>query len=140
MVDMPEADDHVLLDLPASFVHVRLARLVASGIGSSAGFDVEEIEDLRIAVDEACGILIEAGATGRLAVRFDLLARAVHVDVSATKTGGACGAAPHGLAAEILGAVTDAWEQIDGGDVCCVRLHKRARASHGEGPVPPEGG
>ena len=60
------------LVVPADTRLVRLARLVASGIGSAAGFDVEEIEDLRIAVDEGCSALIEAGVDSPLLLSFEV--------------------------------------------------------------------
>ena len=49
-----------------------LARLVASGVATTVGFDVEEVEDLRIAVDELCTALVEGGDGGALLLGFDL--------------------------------------------------------------------
>ena len=46
------ADGLIELVLPADTRLVRVARLVASGVATAAGFDVDEVEDLRIAVDE----------------------------------------------------------------------------------------
>jgi anti-sigma regulatory factor (Ser/Thr protein kinase) len=60
------------LTLPADARLVRLARLVASGVAAAAGFDVEEVEDLRIAVDELCGALVEGGDGSPIELRFDL--------------------------------------------------------------------
>jgi serine/threonine-protein kinase RsbW len=48
----------VELVIPADTRAVRLARLVTSGVASASGFDVEEVEDLRIAVDELCAVLL----------------------------------------------------------------------------------
>jgi hypothetical protein len=38
-----------------------VARLVASGLGATAGLDVDGVDDLRIAVDELCAALFEVG-------------------------------------------------------------------------------
>ncbi len=44
--------DVVELTLPAGSDLIVLARFTAVTLGSRAGFDIEEIEDLRLAVDE----------------------------------------------------------------------------------------
>ena len=51
----------IRLELPVDLRVIRIARLVAGGLGATAGFDIEEIDDLRIAVDEGCGALFEIG-------------------------------------------------------------------------------
>ena len=38
---------------------MRLARLVASGVGAEAGFSVDDTEDLRIAVSELVALLVD---------------------------------------------------------------------------------
>lgn len=63
----------VTMAIPARHDFVRLARLTASGLGSQAGFDVDEIEDLRIAVDELLCVLIDATeGTPDVVLRFAL--------------------------------------------------------------------
>ena len=42
------------LVIPARSRYLRLARLTAAGIAGDLGFSLEAIEDLRVAVDEAC--------------------------------------------------------------------------------------
>lgn len=55
----PSITRNVELVLPADLGYMRLARLVASGIAATAGLDVEDIADFRIAVDELCATLLE---------------------------------------------------------------------------------
>jgi len=43
-----------------------LARLTVSAVATRAGFDIEEIEDLRLAVDELCLQVLLGRRTGRL--------------------------------------------------------------------------
>jgi len=50
--------EEVTLVVPASPEFVRLARLMAAGIASRMGFSFDEVEDLRIAVDELWYCLI----------------------------------------------------------------------------------
>ena len=54
-------DGVVRLELPIESQYIRVARLVASGLGATAGLDVDAVDDLRIAVDELCAALFEVG-------------------------------------------------------------------------------
>jgi hypothetical protein len=47
-------EETVELSFPASVDLVVLARFTAATVASRAGFDIDEIEDLRLAVDELC--------------------------------------------------------------------------------------
>jgi serine/threonine-protein kinase RsbW len=62
--------DVVGLTLPSGADLLVLARLTAATVASRAGFDVEEVEDLRLAVDELCVALIRPGTDGRLTLEF----------------------------------------------------------------------
>jgi serine/threonine-protein kinase RsbW len=64
MTDIVELSFPVMADL------VVLARLAASTVATRAGFDVEEIEDLKLAVDELCISLVHERTNGTLALRF----------------------------------------------------------------------
>lgn len=57
----------------------RVLRLAASGVASLAGFSVDEIEDITIAVSEVFIALIEHGAGERVAVEFAVDERAFNV-------------------------------------------------------------
>jgi serine/threonine-protein kinase RsbW len=50
----------VLLVVPAAPEYLRLVRLTAAGLASRMGFTFDEVEDLRIAVDELCHLLLMA--------------------------------------------------------------------------------
>jgi anti-sigma regulatory factor (Ser/Thr protein kinase) len=65
------AQDEVRLTVPAGPEYVRLARVTASGLASRMGFSYNDIEDLRLAVDELCHAVIgPAGRPGVLDLRF----------------------------------------------------------------------
>ncbi|MGO9872524.1 MAG: ATP-binding protein [Acidimicrobiia bacterium] len=51
----------VELRIPADPAYVRIARLAAGDMGGRAGFSVDELDDVRLAVDEVCATLIAAG-------------------------------------------------------------------------------
>jgi len=63
---------HIELSLPADSRYMRLARLVASGVATTSGLPMEEVEDFRIAVDELCATLIEMGDGEPVILRFDV--------------------------------------------------------------------
>ena len=63
--------DEVRLAVPALPEYVRLARLTAAGLASRLGFSFDEVEDLRIAVDELCYLLVGPdGRPGQIVLRF----------------------------------------------------------------------
>lgn len=64
-------DEFVELSVPADSRHLRLARLAASGYGADLGFSLDEIEELRLAVGEACALLVDHAPTAsRLVLRY----------------------------------------------------------------------
>lgn len=57
------------LTIPAAPEHVRFARLLAGGLATQCGFDLDAVEDVRIAVDECCHALIdERDARGTITI------------------------------------------------------------------------
>jgi len=64
-------DDFVELSVPADTRHLRLARLAASGYGADLGYSIDDIEELRLAVGEACALLVDNSTPdGRLVLRY----------------------------------------------------------------------
>jgi serine/threonine-protein kinase RsbW len=124
-VDDERVDGPIELVLPADTRLVRVARLVASGIATTAGFDVEEVEDLRIAVDEVCAALIEGGDGRPLLLGFEVSIGEVAVLGSTPTTGEVKFEDERlGLSRQILAVVVDEHEiRTDHGQIS-VRLRK----------------
>lgn len=125
----PEAEDIIELSIPVRADLVVLARLTAATVASRSSFDVEEIEDLRLAVDELCVSLVGEERTGRLALLF---ARGGEdIEVSCTyhpdpALGGApAGPSLDGLSARILDALVDEHGRDDNGGLQRIWLRKR---------------
>jgi serine/threonine-protein kinase RsbW len=70
----------VRLTIPAALEFVRIARLTASGVASRVGFDVDEIEDLRVAVDELSSILVDAPGGEQLELAFTPSADGIEIE------------------------------------------------------------
>src|SRR5688500_9610743 len=67
--------------MPASPDLLRVARLTAAGLANRVGFNVDEVEDVKIALDELCFGLLGAGAgAGTLDRRFVLEPGALGVE------------------------------------------------------------
>jgi hypothetical protein len=122
----------VELLLPAQTPLVKLARLVASGIAGAAGFESEESEDLRIAVDELCAALFELNTTDRLDVEF-------YVDDTTIEVRGSVDVVPGTqlqrdrlrIAEDILQVVTDQHELSIDGDRAWFTMRKRRKVEDG---------
>jgi len=99
------------LSIPPDVALVRLARLVATGMGSASGMGVDEVEDLRIASDEACCLLLERHPPD--AVRMTFTAHAARVDVEVSCPLPVDRTRPTGFGADVLTAVTHTWDWID---------------------------
>jgi anti-sigma regulatory factor (Ser/Thr protein kinase) len=121
---MTDDDHRVTLVVPADPEYLRLARLAAADAGSRAGFDYEEIDDLRIAVNEMCHLLIGSGATGRVEVEFHANGDDVIVEGHSTAPGQAIG---NEFTDTILSRVADEHAVTDGDDGRRFRLVKHRR-------------
>ncbi|MFD2705922.1 anti-sigma B factor RsbW [Salibacterium lacus] len=51
--------DHIEMKIPARAEYVGVARLTVSGIASRAGYSYDDIEDLKVAVAEACTNVVD---------------------------------------------------------------------------------
>ena len=73
----------VHLEIPASGAYLAVARAAATGLAAQLQFTYEEIDDLRIAVDEACTqLLARRGGATTLNVAYHLAESELRVDVS----------------------------------------------------------
>jgi serine/threonine-protein kinase RsbW len=86
--------DHVERDvvevrLPAESAYLSVLRTATAGLAARLDFTLDEIEDLRIAVDEACAILLDqAVPDATLQCSFALSSDAMQVTVSVPTTNG----------------------------------------------------
>jgi len=54
--------DKIELTLPFKAEYVSVARLVASGVCNRIGFDIETIEDIKVAISEVCSKIVSMGS------------------------------------------------------------------------------
>lgn len=74
----------VELRLPAESAYVAVLRMTTAGLAARLDFTLDDIEDLRMAVGEACALVLEhADRGGDLYANFDLSDGSIRVAVSA---------------------------------------------------------
>jgi len=85
----PYARDVVVITLPADSAYLSVLRTATAGLAARLDFTIDEIEDLRIAVDEACAMLLPQAVTGAdITCEFDLEDGAIRVGVSVATNDG----------------------------------------------------
>jgi len=71
------------MNVPAGGEYLSVLRTATAGLASRLDFTIDDIEDLRIAVDEACAMLLAQAVPGAdLECRFELTVDAIDVAVS----------------------------------------------------------
>ncbi|MBO4206583.1 ATP-binding protein [Micromonospora echinofusca] len=100
-------DDVVLLTVPADGGYLGVLRTATAGLAARLHFALDEIEDLRIAVDEACAMLLAvATRDAELDCRFAVTEDALTVEVTVPTVAGARLPAESSFAWKVLTALT----------------------------------
>src|SRR5919108_2451600 len=103
---MPTPPVH--LETPASGAYLSVARAAATGLAAQLQFTYEQIDDLRIAVDEACTqLLARRGSATTLQVDYHLGDTELRVDVSIEASDRGDPLPKDTFAWQILSAMTD---------------------------------
>jgi serine/threonine-protein kinase RsbW len=112
--DQLESGDLIELRFPARGDLIVLARLVTSAISARAGFDIEELEDLRLAVGELCLLALQGSDArhGDLCLELTVLGDAIGAVCTLERAGTASVPEPEGeevarLSEQILDALVD---------------------------------
>lgn len=113
------------LQVPPTVEHLRTIRLVAADAADRAGFDCDETEDLRIAVDEVCHAVLRS-TEAPITVGFST--EPGRVEVRGAAEHDRLRPAPHlpPLSQLIVDAVSDEVELVDGSAGIRFTLVKRA--------------
>lgn len=118
------------LSLPADTAYVSVARAAAAGLASMLDWNLDELDDLRIAVDEASGMLLRAGATDSL--RLECRRDGDHgLAVSLAADTGGKPLPSDSFGWTILRAVSDEARTDTDGTTACVMLHKSGSPEQG---------
>ena len=126
-----QSADVVLLAVPASGAWLGVLRTATASLASRLQFTLDEIEDLRIAVDEACAILLAlASLDAVLSCRFTVTSNALTVDASVPTDNPSSVRLPSGesFAWQVLSALADDVSAQAEDNTVSIRLTKRRPA------------
>lgn len=120
------ADDVVLLTVPADGTYLAVLRTATAGLAARLQFALDEIEDLRIAVDEACAMLLAiATRDTELDCRFAVAEDALTVQVAVSTVPGAQLPSESSFAWKVLTQLTTGAAAEVGGGQATIRLLSR---------------
>lgn len=105
-------DDHFEVIVPLRTRYASTVRMIAASLGAEAGFTVDEIDDLRLALDEVFSLLAEGHAGERVRTMFRVDGR--QISAALTLDSGSIDVEPDELASNILRSVVDRFEFTDG--------------------------
>jgi serine/threonine-protein kinase RsbW len=118
------SNDHVELRVPATGAYLAVLRTAAAGLAARLDFTLDDIEDLRIAVDEACALLLPIAVDGaQLTCRFELRGTVLQVAVSVPSTVDAP-PEPGSFAWTVLSALAEDVEAVHDNDMITLKLSK----------------
>lgn len=124
------SEAHVELVIPGDPRFLRVARMAAASVATVGGFDVDAVDDVRIAVDELCSLLLDHGH-GDLALRFSVTESGLVVNGRCHARTGLPDDGRSTLAHQILAVVADRYElAVVDGDLAFV-MEKRNGAAGG---------
>jgi len=132
-VGIPGVRDAVSVRMPAASAYLSVLRTATAGLAARLDFTIDQIEDLRIAVDEACAMLLRQAVPGTdLITEFELDGHEMIVRVEVS-TVGTAEPRRDDFAWMVLTALADDVDAVtDSPDRMAIVLRKRRDAA---GPV-----
>ncbi|MFP5319033.1 MAG: hypothetical protein ACLGI2_12170 [Acidimicrobiia bacterium] len=122
------AEAEVRLAVPAQPEYLRMTRILAAGVASRVGFTLDEVDDLRIAIDELCFSLVgPSGREGTVTMCYRMLSDGLEVEGEGHFSDGGHEPLLSPLSMQILGAVTDECHLEPGLEGPTFRIVKRHR-------------
>ena len=121
--------DRVSLTLPAIGEYARTARLTAAELASRVGMDIDDVDDVKLAVEEAFIFAAQRAAGHEVTLAFELAESSIGLVVGPfpgpcdTESGSDAG---RRYAHFILESICDEFEVVDRDGQCFLRLTKRA--------------
>ena len=120
--------EEVRLVVPATPEFLRLARVTATGLASRLGFSYDDVEDLRLAIDELCFALIGSrGKEGTVTLRYAMPEGSLDIEGTGRFAGEGSESAPtlSDLSKQILSALVDEYDVFSEGGHPSFRLRKQ---------------
>jgi len=109
----------VEMAVPARSEYLRVLRLVTASVAASLELDIDQLDDLRIAIDELCGLLIEH-APPEAVLRLTLVGQTRRLEAAGSIVGGGARAAVDPISQLILDGLDISWTKEETGSFCVI--------------------
>ena len=120
------AEDVVVLGVPAAGAYLGVLRTATAGLAARLQFTLDEIEDLRIAVDEACAMLLPiATRNAELSCRFTVTDDSLTVETSVPTMSAGPRLPAESFSWKVLSALADEIDAVVANGRAAIRLTKR---------------
>jgi hypothetical protein len=126
--DPKTTSERVILTIRPHASWVRLARLTVAGVASRLGFGVDDVEALRIGIDELAMVLLDdAEGDGDLTIIYEPSDTGLVVEGHRPRRAGVTSPLdpPASIVAQILSTVVDEWHLTAVDGAATFRCHKR---------------
>jgi serine/threonine-protein kinase RsbW len=126
-LDLASGGDSVEVRVPADVAYIATLRLTAASLAARCDLTIDDIEDLRLAVDEACALLLpHAGPEARLDASFVLRPGELAVTASVTADDSAASKLDRtGFAWSVLSALASELDVASTADRLAITVTKR---------------
>lgn len=133
----PAGSDEVELTLPAIADLLSLPRMTAAALAARAGFDVEEVEDVRLAIEELCLAAFDGRGSGRLELRLASFGPSLEVACTFVSSGATADLASSRteLAAELTEQLLEALTDEHGSDASAGVVRAWFKKTHRDDPA-----
>ena len=71
----------IKMEIPANPDYVSILRLTTSGIANKLGFSMDDIEDMKVAVSEACSNAVKQSEDNKVSINFNLLNNGIQIEI-----------------------------------------------------------
>lgn len=78
-------NDRISVKIPNKTDYISLVRLISSAIGSRIGYNVDEIDDLKVAMGEACILSFVPDEADEVEISFEVLKDKLEISISGHK-------------------------------------------------------
>lgn len=75
-------NDKIELKLPSKPEYISLIRLTASSVANNMNLNIDEIEDIKVCISEACTNVLNFNHTGEINVVFNLKEDGLYIDIN----------------------------------------------------------
>ncbi len=121
--------DFVEVRLPAQSAYVSVLRTVTAGLAARLDFTLDEIDDLRLAIDEACAMLLRHALPGHdLNCVFEMVDDAMLLTVSVPTADGAQPARDTFAWTVLTALAGDVDTSVDDDKIVSISMYKRRDA------------